>query len=119
MKSLTIAVLAIFGIVLGATLGSTANAGTLGAEKQKPAITMKQARDTAMKALPNGKIESAELEHEDGQFIYSFDMRVDGGIKEVWVDAMTGKVTKIQEESPEHEKNEAAQEKQEHRRKGR
>jgi len=111
MKALSMTSLVVVGIVLAASLGSTAvDAATLAADKRKPTVTMKQALDTVMKAVPNGAIESAELEREDGQLIYSFDVRVGSTIKEIWVDAMTGRITKIEEESPGQEKRESARE---------
>jgi hypothetical protein len=98
----------------GMAIVATALAITLGAAQpasaQHPKITMKQARATALAALPNAKIKSAELETEEGQFIYSFDMKTPQGIKEVWVDAMTGQVVRTENESSADEKKEAAEE---------
>jgi hypothetical protein len=111
----TIKTLAIVGAII-LSLGSTSVAGAK-SKKQKPAISMKQARATAIQALPGATIKSAELEHEDGQFIYSFDMKTSTGIKEVWVDAMTGKVTQTKDETPADERNEKAQERNEKKRK--
>ncbi|MEP7219594.1 MAG: PepSY domain-containing protein [Bacteroidota bacterium] len=85
--------------------------GTASAQKAK--ITMKQARAAAQQAIPAGKIKSAELEHEDGQFIYSFDIKEGKAIREVWVDAMTGQVVKTETETKADEKNEAKAEKKE------
>ena len=79
-------------------------------DKQKPAITMAQARATAQAAVPAGKIKSAELEHENGQFIYSFDVKAPDGIQEVWIDAMTGKIVKVEHETAAKEKAEKVQE---------
>jgi uncharacterized iron-regulated membrane protein len=99
-------IMAIATITFGAVAGIAQKSAA-----QHPKITMKQARATALKAVPGAKIKSAELETEDGQFIYSFDMKVAGGVKEVWVDAMTGQVVKTQNETAADEKNEARQEK--------
>jgi uncharacterized membrane protein YkoI len=70
------------------------------------------AMTTAMKEVPNGKIESGEIERENGKLIYSFDIKVPGksGIEEVNVDAMTGGVIAHQHETPKAEKKEAAME---------
>src|SRR5262249_38764640 len=65
----------------------------------KPKISMKRARAVALKQVTGGKIESAELENEDGKLIYSFDIRNRSGITEVNVDAMTGKIIAVQKES--------------------
>ena len=72
-------------------------------------ITMKEARATALKEVA-GKIKEAELEREDGQLVYSFDIRTKEGIKEVQVDAITGKVLKVETETKEQEAREKAAE---------
>jgi uncharacterized membrane protein YkoI len=66
----------------------------------------------AMKEVPNGKIQSGEIEREGGKLIYSFDIKVPGksGIEEVNVDAMTGGLVKHEHETPKAEKKEAAME---------
>jgi len=75
-------------------------------------ITEETAAATALKAVPNGKISSVELEKEDGKFIYSYDVKVPGksGIEEVHVDAMTGELVSNVHESPTDEKAEKAKE---------
>ena len=66
----------------------------------------------AMKEVPNGKIQSGEIEREGGKLIYSFDIKVPGksGIEEVNVDAMTGGLVAHEHETPKAEKKEAAME---------
>jgi uncharacterized membrane protein YkoI len=56
-------------------------------------VNMEEAREIAHKAHP-GKITDAELEKEKGGsgLRYSFDIRQDGVIQEVGVDAKTGAV---------------------------
>ena len=73
-------------------------------------ITMKEARATALKEVPGGKIKEAELERENRQLIYSFDISTKAGIKEVQVDARTGKVVKVETETKEQEAKEKAAE---------
>ncbi|MDB5035724.1 MAG: PepSY domain protein [Chlorobi bacterium] len=97
-----------FAVAMAAIISTSATASA-----QKPKITMKQARAAAQQAVPDGKIKSAELEHEDGQFIYSFDIKAGTGIKEVWVDAMSGQVVKTENETKADEKSEAKAEKKE------
>lgn len=76
------------------------------AAQSKPKISMKQARAIALKQAA-GKIESAELEKEKGKLVYSFDIRTKRGvIKEVWVDAYTGKVLSVKTESKAEERKE-------------
>ena len=65
----------------------------------KPKISMKKAKAIALRKVPGGKIESAELENEGGKLIYSFDIKASSGITEVNVDAMNGKVVAVQNES--------------------
>lgn len=57
-------------------------------------ITESAAAATALAKVANGKIESVELEHEGGNLLYSYDIKVAGksGIDEVQVNAMTGDV---------------------------
>ena len=68
---------------------------------------------TALAKVPNGRIESVELEREAGKLLYSYDIKVPGkaGIEEVRIDAVTGTlVGKVEHESPAAEKKEAAAE---------
>ena len=64
-------------------------------------ISLATARHIALKVFP-GKIVSEELEHEKGGsgLRYSFDIRGKGGIHEVGVDAVTGKVLENSVEGP-------------------
>jgi hypothetical protein len=75
-------------------------------------ITEEVAAAAAQKRVPKGKIESVELEREDGKLVYSYDLRTEGkkGIDEVRVSAMTGKVVAFEHETPAMEKKEAAAE---------
>lgn len=65
-------------------------------------ITPDSATSVAQARIPNGKIQSAEIEMEDGHLIYSFDIKVPGrsGIDEVNLDANTGKVLGVEHETP-------------------
>lgn len=69
-------------------------------------ISMKKARATALAQVPGGRIKSSELEREGGKLIYSFDIRAGQGIKEVHVDAITGAVLEMKDESPSDEAKE-------------
>ena len=64
-------------------------------------LSIAKARATALHAFP-GKIVSEELEREQGGsgLRYSFDIRHDGVIQEVGVDARTGKVLENAPEGP-------------------
>ena len=82
-------------------------AGVAGASPKKPAVSMEQARATALERAP-GKVKSAELEEEGGHLIYSFDIRdANRRIVEVNVDAETGKVLAVEHESAAKEREEA------------
>ena len=126
MKILQIAVVTMAAAMLTApaTFGATKKesskpAATDQASLQKEAkITMEQARATALKKVPNGTIDSAELEREHGKLIYSFDIKTaKPGVTEVQVDAINGKVVSVKHESAAHEaaeKKKEAQEKTKH-----
>lgn len=75
-------------------------------------ISEPEAAAVAMKRVPKGKIEGAELEMEGGKFLYSYDLKTPGksGIDEVHIDAMSGKVIAFVHETPAMEKKEAADE---------
>ncbi len=95
--------------------GSLLLAGGLMAQAQpkpRPKITEAQARATALAQVPGAKVRSEEFEHENGRWIYSYDLKVAGrrGIEEINVDAMTGKVVAHEHEGPKAEANEAARE---------
>jgi uncharacterized membrane protein YkoI len=80
--------------------------------KQK--ISMESATKVALKTF-DGKIESKELEHEGGKWVYSFDIRgKDKQIHEVQVDAKTGGVVSQKVETPAQEKAEVAHDKAAH-----
>jgi Peptidase propeptide and YPEB domain len=83
------------------------------AEAQTKKIGMKRAKEIASQQV-QGKFQSSELEKEHGKWIYSFDIRKsNGGIMEVNIDAFTGAVIAVEEESAEKEAAEKAQEKTE------
>ncbi len=78
---------------------ATASADAKPGHKAK--ITMEQARQTAL-ARVAGKVKAAELEHENGLWIYSFEIVANGGkkgeIQEVNVNADTGTIVDVQTE---------------------
>lgn len=76
-------------------------------------VTPAAASATALARVPNGRVQSAELEKEDGKLLYSFDIKVAGksGIEEVQVDAMTGAVLSAEHETPADEAKEAKEDK--------
>lgn len=107
MKPSLIAVAVSLGFV-----AAVAAAGPTQAELQKEAkISMTQARVIALKKVPHGKIESAELEREHGKLIYSFDVLSSKGATEVNVDAVNGKVISAKRETKAQEAAEKKAEK--------
>jgi len=85
------------------------------AELQKEAkISMRKAKSIALKKVAHGKIESAELENENGKLIYSFDIKSSSGITEVNVDAISGKVISSRHETPAKEADEKKADQQKH-----
>jgi uncharacterized membrane protein YkoI len=79
---------------------------TNNARRGRAKIGMRQARTIALAQVRGGRIKSAELERESGQLIYSFDIRARGRVKEVHVDAVTGKVLEVKDESAANEASE-------------
>lgn len=84
--------------------GSTASA-------QQKRIGMKKAQQIAATRARGLKLKAKELEKEKGKWIYSFEFKNrDGSIREVNVDAYTGRVIGVEHEG---KKKEAAEERDE------
>ena len=84
--------------------------GVISASAQAKYIGMKRAKQIAMKQV-KGKIKSSELEKEKGKMIYSFDIRnPKGGITEVNINAITGKVIAVEVENAKDEAKEKKEE---------
>ncbi len=102
----------LFALTVGATVVS-AQSVTVKEEKagmlKSAKITPAAATATALAKVPGGKVQSAEIEKEDGKLVYSFDIKVPGksGIDEVLVDAMTGTVVGVEHENAADEAKEA------------
>lgn len=75
---------------------------------REPRISEEQASKIALQQVKNGKIESHELENEDGKRVWSFDIETPGtkDITEVQVDANTGEVVSKKIEEPSEQKKE-------------
>ena len=80
--------------------------------KAEAKVSEADAIATAEKEVPDGKIQSAEIEREGGKLIYSFDLKAPhkSGVEEVNVDASTGTVVKKEHESAKAEKAEMKKE---------
>jgi uncharacterized membrane protein YkoI len=89
----------IFGVVASASAQEAKapakrDATTQAALRKAAKIREADARKTALAAIPGGKVQSHELERENGRLIYSYDIKVAGksGVEEVNVDAKTGEI---------------------------
>ena len=81
------------------------------ANAQKKKIGMKRATAIATARAKGLKLKAKELEKEGGRWIYSFDFRnKDGSIREVTVNAYTGKVIGVIRETAKDEAKEAKDE---------
>lgn len=86
----------------------------LAAHPPKNRISMEQAQKIVTQTQA-GNIESKELEHEGGKWVYSFDIRgSDQMIHEVQVDAKSGKIVSQKIETPSQEAAEKRAEKSGH-----
>ena len=65
-------------------------------------ISKETAQQTALARVPNGSVQTGELERENGKLIWSFDIAVPNSkdIQEVAVDAITGGVIAVETETP-------------------
>jgi uncharacterized membrane protein YkoI len=80
------------------TLTFAVSAG-LASKKPHPKVTKDQAVRIVRKQVKGAVIQTSELEKEEGKLIWSFDLRVAGATREVWVDANSGKIIKDEKES--------------------
>ncbi len=74
----------------------------------KAKITQDQAQQIALSKAPGGTIKEATLEEEHGKLVWPFDIATPGAkdITEVQVDAITGTVVSVENESPAQEAKE-------------
>ena len=102
MKFVFVIIAAVGICVLSATATDAQSAKKIGMKKAK-AIASQQVA---------GKIKSSELEKENGKLVYSFDIKNSKGtITEVNIDAYTGAVLAVEEETAETEAAEKAEKK--------
>ena len=115
----TVSYVALFAamLTLGTAASASAQAAKAAAKKEatSQAILRKEAkiaeadaRKTALGAVPGGKVQSHELERENGRLIYSYDIKVAGksGVEEVNVDAKTGQIVAHEHEDAKAEAKE-------------
>lgn len=109
MKLIRASLFALSTLALGAAFAAEPSPADL--EKQAT-ITKTQAEHTALAMVKGGKIQSSEIENERGHLVWSFDITQPGkkSIREILVDAKTGKVIHTETEGPKAQAKEAAQE---------
>ncbi len=80
-------------------------------------VSRAAAEQAALAKVPGGTIKECELEKEKGKLIWSFDIAIPGSkdISEVAVDAISGAVLSVENETPEDQAKEKAEDaKKEH-----
>ena len=72
-------------------------------------VTQAAARATALARVPGGTVQSAELEHENGKHVWSFDIKdpKSANVIEVQVEASTGRIVSQKVETPAEQAKEA------------
>ena len=102
-------------IVLCGALVANAQAAQTKAQgkhaKPNISITAKQADQIALKKFPGKIVEKTKLENEEGVMQYSVMVKSGKTLREVMVDARTGKIANVEVTAASKEKKEAAQEK--------
>jgi hypothetical protein len=74
-----------------------------------PKVSESAARATALARVKGGIVQSAELEREAGQLVWSFDIERPGSknVTEILVDANTGRIVSKKQETPAEQAKEA------------
>jgi hypothetical protein len=72
-------------------------------------VTRAQANSMALAKVPNGTVKSSELEREHGRLVWSLDIAEPSkrGVKEIQIDAKSGKIVLMKIESEAQEAHEA------------
>ena len=92
-------------IMLVSMLALTVSA-VASADSSPATITQDRATQAVRARHADARITGAELEAEDGQHVWSFDLQDGNATREVWVDAATGAVVKDVVESARQEADE-------------
>jgi uncharacterized membrane protein YkoI len=98
-------------LVIAILLVGTGFAAPTESELMKEArISKLQAEKAALAKVPNGAIQSGELEREHGRLVWSFDIGTKStkNVTEVQVDAKSGKIVSVKTETPADQAKEAA-----------
>jgi uncharacterized membrane protein YkoI len=103
-------------LVLAGALGGATSAAAAPSEAQlmkQAKISRSQAEKIALARVPHGKIQSQEIENEHQALVWSFDIIKPGtkNVTEVLVNAKTGKIISISQETPVDQAKERAADK--------
>lgn len=98
-------------LVMCFAFGVTMQAAQKKAAKSNVKITAKQAEKIALKRYPGKIVEKTQLENEEGVWQYSVMIQSDKILREVMVNAQTGKIDNVEVTTSAKEKDEAAKEK--------
>lgn len=99
--------------VIGLALSATAAEPNQARLAKQAKITKSEAEHIALAKVPNGRVQSVEIENEKGHLVWSFDIARPNAkdITEILVDAKTGKIISTQIESATDQAKEAAADK--------
>ena len=102
-------------VAIGLSLSVSPAAESEAALAAKARVRRESATKIALASVPSGKIQSAEIENENGLLVWSFDISMPNSknITEAQVDAMTGKIVSTEVETPKDQAKEAASDKKE------
>ena len=95
-------VVAAFSLAAVTTSALAAGEETGAQLRTQAKVSKSDAEKTALEKVPDGRVESAELEKENGNLVWSFDIAKPNtkNIGEVQVDAKTGQIAAVAEETP-------------------
>jgi uncharacterized membrane protein YkoI len=105
----------LLGASLAATLLVAVSSGCTTSQAKLEAqakVAKGDAQNIALAKVPGGTVKQCELEKEKGKLIWSFDIETPGSqdITEVQVDAKTGEIVSIENETPKEQQKEAEEE---------
>lgn len=106
----------VIGLIVGCASEKSERKESQAQLQAEAKISRADAEKLALAKAPNGTVKEGELERENGKLIWSFDIATPGtrDITEVAVDAVTGQVVTVENETPaqqEKEKKQDAKEK--------
>ncbi|WP_096186844.1 PepSY domain-containing protein [Evansella halocellulosilytica] len=61
-------------------------------------VSVEQAKEIALETVPEGKIKEVELERKRGSYVYEIEMKYRGDDGDIYIDATTGDMLKIEDD---------------------